>query len=318
MSNFINSIITIILVFILLVLAPLLISFKESEMISKREILNEVTAFIDEVKDKTVVTKDDVDKLYIKCNSHRMAVNVTVKRLIRTEVPNPFYIDPVEDNMAKNASFENGIEPWRFYTNPIVKGKALSGEMSAKLTGDTYVPIVQSVQMTAGHKYYANCWVYSEAAVPSGEFDIYSVTPGLTELDFFQITGNIPSNKWVNISGVASANMTVQADFRICTTSVYTMYADDLFLIDLTEKFGAGNEPSKEEMDEMYKAGGANKTNTVYYSIDDFTTKQQFNYGDIIQVEIKEIGISTARRFMYSILKVDEGAFEFTLAGEVA
>ena len=41
------------------------------------------------------------------------------------------------------------------------------------------------------------------------------------------------------------------------------------------------------------------------------------NKGDIIKVTVEEIGISTARRLAYNILKLDEGKFEFSLAGTV-
>ena len=86
MSDFINKII---LIFILLVLAPLLISYKSDDMIARREVLNDVQVFIDKVQDTSSISEDDINKLYIDCNSHGLTVDVQVKRLIATEVYDP-------------------------------------------------------------------------------------------------------------------------------------------------------------------------------------------------------------------------------------
>lgn len=86
MSDFLNKIVSIVLVFMMLVLAPLLISYKTNDMLGKRLILNDVTTFIDQVKDTSSITEDDLNKLYLDCNSHGLSVNVTVKRLIRNEI----------------------------------------------------------------------------------------------------------------------------------------------------------------------------------------------------------------------------------------
>lgn len=109
MSDFINKIVSIALVFVMLVLAPLLISYKTDEMLAKRQILNEVANFIDMVKDTGSLTQDNLDKLYIDCNAYGLAVDVKVKRLIRTEVTKDgeattlyFTVDSVEDLESMN------------------------------------------------------------------------------------------------------------------------------------------------------------------------------------------------------------------------
>ena len=86
MSDFINKMITVILVFILLVLAPLLISYKTDDMLARREILNDVELFIDKIQDTSTIQAVDLNKLYLDCNSHGLTVDVKVKRLIATEV----------------------------------------------------------------------------------------------------------------------------------------------------------------------------------------------------------------------------------------
>lgn len=55
-------------------------------MLARREILNTVENFIDKVQDTSSITVDDLNKLYLDCNSHGMTVNVSVKRLIATAV----------------------------------------------------------------------------------------------------------------------------------------------------------------------------------------------------------------------------------------
>lgn len=86
MSDFINKIVTIALIFILLVVSPLLISYKSDEMMAKRLILNDVDTFIEMVRDTGKITQIDLDNLYIQCNSHGLAVDVKVKRMVRAEV----------------------------------------------------------------------------------------------------------------------------------------------------------------------------------------------------------------------------------------
>lgn len=83
MSDFINKVVTVILIVILLVLAPLLNNYTQTESISKRVMLNEVQQFIDKVTDKRSVTEEDLNQLYLDLNSHGIIVDVTVKRLIR-------------------------------------------------------------------------------------------------------------------------------------------------------------------------------------------------------------------------------------------
>ena len=86
MSDFLNKVVTIILIFIMLVLAPLLVSYKTNDMLGRRLILNDVTTFIEQVKDTATITEDDINKLYLDCNSHGLNVDVKIKRLIRTEI----------------------------------------------------------------------------------------------------------------------------------------------------------------------------------------------------------------------------------------
>lgn len=89
MSDFLNKVITIILIFVLLVLAPLLISYMSTDMVTERLVLNDVTQFIDKVTDKALITQQDLDELYMAVNSHGNSFDVDVYRyqLVEEDLP---------------------------------------------------------------------------------------------------------------------------------------------------------------------------------------------------------------------------------------
>lgn len=89
MSDFLNKVITIILIFVLLVLAPLLISYMSTDMVTERLVLNDVTQFIDKTTDKALITQQDLDELYMAVNSHGNSFDVDVYRyqLVEEELP---------------------------------------------------------------------------------------------------------------------------------------------------------------------------------------------------------------------------------------
>ena len=84
MSDYINKIVTLLLVFLMLVLGPLTFSYLSDEMTSKRLILNDVTTFLDKVTDQAVITDDDLNDFYLALNSHGMVLDATVTRYIAT------------------------------------------------------------------------------------------------------------------------------------------------------------------------------------------------------------------------------------------
>lgn len=96
MSDFINKIVTIILIFVLLVLAPLLISYMGTDMVTERLVLNEVTQFIDRVTDKGEITNSDLNDVYLGVNSHGGIYDVRVERYIRTATEDPLKVGTVK------------------------------------------------------------------------------------------------------------------------------------------------------------------------------------------------------------------------------
>lgn len=89
MVDTISKILSIVLIFLMLVLAPLLISYKIDDAVARREILFEVTQFIDKVRDTQTVSPEDLDQFYQNCNSHGLTVDVRVRRLVKTVVIDP-------------------------------------------------------------------------------------------------------------------------------------------------------------------------------------------------------------------------------------
>lgn len=83
MVDFPNKVITVILLFLMLVVAPITWSYVRADMVAERLILNEVVAFIDKVTDKGTVTQQDLDELYIAINASGGTYDVRVNRYIR-------------------------------------------------------------------------------------------------------------------------------------------------------------------------------------------------------------------------------------------
>lgn len=98
MVDFIGKIISVILAFMIIV-AAFVVKYTWDYNLGQREILNDVQTFIDKVKDTSSITSDDLNKLYLDCNSHGLTVDVSVKRLIATSVFDK------EDNIAQTNYF---------------------------------------------------------------------------------------------------------------------------------------------------------------------------------------------------------------------
>lgn len=84
MNGFLSRMISLILVFFMLILAPLVNSYCVTEMENRRQLLNEVTGFLDMVTDKKTITNDDLNEFYMKVSSYGMVLDVEVNRLVKT------------------------------------------------------------------------------------------------------------------------------------------------------------------------------------------------------------------------------------------
>lgn len=94
MIDFPNKVVTVILVFLMLVVAPITWSYVRADMVAERLILNEVVGFIDKVTDKGTITDQDLDELYIAVNASGGTYDVTVDRYVRIATKDLNSIDP--------------------------------------------------------------------------------------------------------------------------------------------------------------------------------------------------------------------------------
>jgi hypothetical protein len=83
-EGFLSKCISIILVFFLLIIAPMINIYGQHEMQGRMEILNDVTAFLDRVTDKGEITQDDIDEFTLTVESHGLVLDVDIDRLVKT------------------------------------------------------------------------------------------------------------------------------------------------------------------------------------------------------------------------------------------
>lgn len=86
MAGHLSRIVSLILVFFMLIIAPLIYSYSISEMENRRLLLNDVTQFLDKVTDKGSITEDDLTEFSLQVNAHGMVIKPVVKRLVRTSI----------------------------------------------------------------------------------------------------------------------------------------------------------------------------------------------------------------------------------------
>lgn len=149
MVDTISKILSIVLIFLMLIMAPLLISYKMDDAVARREVLFDVTHFIDTVRDTQTITSADLDQFYQVCNSRGITVDVKVRRLVKSVI-----VDPITQKVALNYTIhedpaalysfnkgdgvqviinEIGVSQARYYMYSVLG--ADSGEFSLTLAG---------------------------------------------------------------------------------------------------------------------------------------------------------------------------------------
>lgn len=144
-------------------------------------------------------------------------------------------------NLLSNGDFSNGTTGWSLSN---VTASVTDGEVTSTATASNG-NIAQLEPLTAGNIYYLAVYAKNDST---------SVTHRLYDGSTFIILINATANStytWYSgrATSANTANGTIQFN-RDGRTSAWTaQYAKDVILIDLTATYGAGNEPSKEEMD---------------------------------------------------------------------
>ncbi|MNB67238.1 hypothetical protein D3C81_309250 [compost metagenome] len=159
---------------------------------------------------------------------------------------------PKLPNLIKYGSFENtGAASGAVYSN----AQAKFGSYSLAITCPTgqlesTVTMGDLVTITAAHQYYISVWAYSATAGVSVQAYARTAEPSVTA------TLNT-ANTWTFISGILSFASSSTSYPRLDNnTPNTTIYFDGFMLIDLTDAYGSGNEPTQDEMDAIVKQNG--------------------------------------------------------------
>lgn len=131
MTDFISKIITLILIFIMCVIAPLMISYASTQATCNRLALNETVVFIDTVTNKGYITPEDIRSFNISLNSHGRVFKSTIERQVLVE-------EPLPDSTTKICYFTEDI-------SDITKEQALN-------TGDIVKVSVEGVTASDGER----------------------------------------------------------------------------------------------------------------------------------------------------------------------
>lgn len=84
MEGFLSKCISLVLIFLLMIIAPMINLYGQHEMQGRMEILNDVTSFLDKVTDKGEITQDDIDEFTLSVEAHGLVLDVNIDRLVKT------------------------------------------------------------------------------------------------------------------------------------------------------------------------------------------------------------------------------------------
>lgn len=160
-------------------------------------------------------------------------------------------------NLIKNGSFENNDNCWSPVGAPTVTFPSNTGKFGSKtlLQANATGRLDQNVKAEIGHVYYFSSWSwftsaqsysFTSGAVVNGTNTLWNVvtSPTILTWHFSSIRFAPTTNNIIIMAGV-------YGDARVVNTN-----ADGLLLLDLTDIFGAGNEPTQEVMDLIVQANG--------------------------------------------------------------
>lgn len=164
------------------------------------------------------------------------------------------------NNLIKNNGFEKGKDDWEVnthFTASIATNKKMSGMSSLKLTVNagytSSSQLYQTVNLDNNHKYYFSAYTNTHTEASDTETNL-SISPIDNWNWIASSTQTSPTqDTWIKNSLIYNNIDYTSARFRInlrrensLETSVGdTIYIDDIIVIDLTQSFGAGNEPDK-------------------------------------------------------------------------
>lgn len=158
-------------------------------------------------------------------------------------------------NLVVNGSFEDGFNGWDGFMNTI--SHEIKTDVTKSKFGSSYAEIYfgaggwaqQTVSnLNVNNQYYVSAYV-NIIDLPSGNAGI-RVNNLFTNVTNYNNTKNYVTNGYIKVSGILEASNTELQFWYGGDYSGPTAYYDGYLLVDLTETFGAGNEPSQEWCDE--------------------------------------------------------------------
>lgn len=155
-------------------------------------------------------------------------------------------------NLVQNGSFESS-DGWSTWSaSAIIDYATPFGSKALRLTGDELAQ--RSVQRPiVGHTYYGREYIKTdgEVTIGDGRFEVHGGDGDGLNWVYGWNRGNFPT--WTIQSNTYTIEVVNAQDYVLRTFKVGgsgTAYIDGIMLVDLTESFGAGNEPSKDWCDE--------------------------------------------------------------------
>lgn len=164
-------------------------------------------------------------------------------------------------NMIKNGGFENGATNWSLSDAEVVSTEKNSGSYSLQLNPNVLSMSQQTLDATSptlNHKYYGRLMFKSSESYSNADnrFEWYTTDAGNGLMVF--ANKNLATTTWQLMSNIGVittsdylSNSWYIRNFTVNGTTA--SWVDDLVIINLTETFGEGKEPTKEWLDAHIK-----------------------------------------------------------------
>lgn len=162
----------------------------------------------------------------------------------------------VMTNIIPDGSFENNGNGWYFgtagssvYEGQIVTNQFVTGNKSLYIFDDSKTKrnwSTISLSLQPNHKYYLSSFVKYESGNDYGHVGL--MYGGSYRVLVYKV--NSTYNQWTRLSTVNVLQDEDTLQVGTSTSNIASYYIDDIMLIDLTETFGSGNEPTKEWCDQ--------------------------------------------------------------------
>ena len=199
-------------------------------------------------------------------------------------------------NSFNNSDFSNEISGWKptdYASSYSIKDKIISLTMKSTQTDTKWILMTDSTNYTTvtNHIYYYSC-KFRKTGTTSSNVGLM-ISANLVEV--------VPSTTWTKLSSRQKATSTTTNFFVYATFELNDILEiTEVLKYDLTEAFGAGNEPTIEWCDENLVEGYelplgevARKVKKAYMGVDDVTRKVKKGY----------IGVNDVARLFYSSIE---------------